>query len=505
MSESGNAAAERIDLAGGSLRQHAARGTLVNGAFLIGLYTLGLLRGFIVAGILGAAEYGVWGIVMITFTTLLWLKQVGVVDRYVQQDEADQEAAFQRAFTVELIVTGAFMLLMLAAIPVVAVVYGHGELVAPSLVFVVAIAGSALQVPVWIYYRRMDFVRQRTLQAIDPVLGFVVTIGLAVAGAGYWSLVVGAAVGAWAAGAAVFASSPYRVRLRYDPGVLRQYVSFSWPLFAAAASSLVIAQSSILVGEQVLGLAGVGIIALASSISNYANRVDEMVTQTIYPAICAVRDRTDLLFETFVKSNRLALMWGLPFGVGVALFASDLVQFGIGERWRAGVGLIQVFGVIAGLAHIGFNWDAFYRARAETRPIAVWSFLCMLSFVAVAIPLLIADGLDGLAIGMAVMATVSLSLRMYYLGRLFPDFRIIRHIVRAVAPTIPATLAVLALRAVDGAHRTLAAALAELALYVIVTAVFTLLLERDLLREVVGYLRRPQVGTESRPLVGQSA
>ena len=56
-----------------------------------------------------------------------------------------------------------------------------------------------------------------------------------------------------------------------------------------------------------------------------------------------MRDRLDLLFETFVKSNRIALMWGLPFGVGVALFASDLVHFGIGDRWRPGVGLIQAF------------------------------------------------------------------------------------------------------------------------------------------------------------------
>ena len=34
-----------------------------------------------------------------------------------------------------------------------------------------------------------------------------------------------------------------------------------------------------------------------------------------------------------MKSNRLALMWGVPFGLGLALFAEDLVAFGIGEEW----------------------------------------------------------------------------------------------------------------------------------------------------------------------------
>jgi hypothetical protein len=35
------------------------------------------------------------------------------------------------------------------------------------------------------------------------------------------------------------------------------------------------------------------------------------------------------------------------------------------------VGIIAAFGVVAALGHIAFNWDAFLRTRAETRPIAV--------------------------------------------------------------------------------------------------------------------------------------
>lgn len=90
-----------------------------------------------------------------------------------------------------------------------------------------------------------------------------------------------------------------------------------------------------------LGLAGVGVIVLAATISDYTNRVDSIVTETLYPAICAVRDRSELLAESFVKSNRLALMWGMPFGIGLAMFAPDLVEFVLGSRWRPGVTLIR--------------------------------------------------------------------------------------------------------------------------------------------------------------------
>ena len=63
-----------------------------------------------------------------------------------------------------------------------------------------------------------------------------------------------------------------------------------------------------------------------------------------------------------------------------------------------------------------------------------------------------------------------------------------RHLVRAVAPTVPAAAVVLALRALD-LERTAALAIGELALYLSATAAATLLLERDLLREAMGYLR----------------
>ena len=110
-------------------------------------------------------------------------------------------------------------------------------------------------------------------------------------------------------------------------------------------------------------------------------------------------------------------------------------------------------------------------------------------FGEVAIPLLVSDGLNGLAIGMTAMGVVSLGVRLFYLARLFPALRIVRHMARAMAPTVPAAGAVLALRLLEGSDRTLAMALGELALYVLVAGVATVLLERDLLREVAGYLR----------------
>ncbi len=484
-------------LTGRSLRRHAARGTLINGAFTVGLNTLGLLRGFIVAGFLAAGDFGIWGILLLGVGGLFWFKEVGISDKFVQQDDDDQELAFQKAFTLEAMLNGLFLGVVALAVPLIALAYGRSEVVAPALVLLLAVPASVLQSPLWIHYRQMNFARQRSLQALDPVIGFVVTVALAVAGFGYWSLVLGTVAGAWAAGAGSVLTSPYSLRFRYDRGTLREYTRFSWPLLLSNGARFVIAQSGILVASWTLGIAEVGFIILAAQIAHFANRIDEILASTLYPAICAVRDRTDLLFESFVKSNRMALMWGVPFGVAMTLFAQDLVDFAIGDRWQGAVTLLQVFGVLAAANHLAYNWDQYFRAVDDTRPIAVWGAFNLAATLLLTVPLMLAFGLDGYALGMALATAVSLAGRFFFLGRLFPGLRALRHIVRSFAPAVPAVGVVLLARALQSGDRSLPLALAELTLYVAVIVVATAAFERSLLREAIGYLRGAPRGEAS--------
>ncbi len=431
----------------GSLRVRAARGTLVNTGFLVSLMALNLIRAFVLAGLVSRSDYGLWGILVISLGTIMWLKQIGIGDKFIQQDEPDQEAAFQKAFTMELVLTSAFVGLVAVALPLVAAIYGSTQLILPGLVILGAFVVAVFQAPLWVFYRRMEFGRQRLLQALDPVVAFVASVALGVAGAGYWAFVGGFFAGVAATTVGAVLSSPYRFGIRFDRATLRDYASFSWPLFVAGGAALIGAQAAFLTARWDLGIAAAGAMTLATSVTVFADRADTLITETLYPAVCAVKDRIEILAEAFVKSNRLALMWAVPFGAGLSLFASDLVRFGIGERWQPAVVVLQVVGIAAAVNHIGFNWTAFLRARGQTRPIAVASVAGMLAFLVVGVPLILAIGLPGFAIGLAAQTLGQLVVRAFYLQRLFKGFRYLAHIARAFLPTIPAVAVVLAVRA----------------------------------------------------------
>jgi O-antigen/teichoic acid export membrane protein len=162
----------------------------------------------------------------------------------------------------------------------------------------------------------------------------------------------------------------------------------------------------------------------------------------------------------------------------------------LGDRWRSAIIVIQVMSINAAINQIGFNWSTFYRATGDTRPTAVSSFIVLAGTIGLAIPLLLIDGLRGYAIGMGLVTVIYVCVRFYYLRRLFSSFRLVSHMARGLAPSVPAIASVLLMRAF-GAPFTAGWIVAELAVFGILVLVATLIAERSLLGEFVGYLRRP--------------
>lgn len=479
----------RLRFKGRGLRAKAARGVLINTAFHAGFAALGLIQRFAVAGFLTVTEFGIWGIVLTVVLALSWLRQIGIGDKYVQQDDDDQELAFQRAFTLEFVYTGIWTALAVIALPIFALAYDNTEILAPGAVLCLAVLAGSLQTPVWIAYREMRFVRQRLIEAISPVLSTIVMVALAAGGAGYWSLVIGILAGNIAGAAVALATCPYRLAWRLDRLTLRSYADFSAPLLFAGLAGLVIAQGTLIVGNASFGLAGIGFIALAASLVTFAERVDGIISMTIYPAVCAVKDQPKLMLEVFVKSNRMALMCGMPFGFGLFLFAPDLIHNLLGDRWEPAIGLLQALGLVVAFRQVAFNWVVFVNATGNTRAIGWNGFILLVVFFTITVPALIVIGLDGFIVGTVAMLIAELFVRAYFMRRILPGFRLVRQLLRAVAPVVPATLCVLALRLAESGPRTLTHALIELGLFLAVTLAATAVLERRLLSEVIGYLR----------------
>ncbi len=474
-----------------------ARGVLINAIFLAVVNGVGFIRGGVVVVLLSASEYGVWGIVSSALALLLALRRNGVSDRYVQQDEEDQEQAYQVAITLDFVYSMALLVLGLALFPGLALLYGRDELVAPGLAAALVLPGLALQTPLAVFYRRLDFKRQRTMQAIDPIVAFLITLPLVLAGAGYWGMVIGTLAGAWTAAIVALIICPYRTRWRWDPKALREYSSFTWPMLVAAVTAVLMAQTLLLTGESAIGLAGAGVIALSLTISQYANRFDQIVAASLYPALCSARERVEVLEESFVKASGLAVMWGFPLGCGLTLFAPQIVEYVLGDDWREGVIVLQATGIVLAVHRLGYAWDSIYRAIGRTRVIATNAVVVLGTFFAVGLPLALLYGMEGIAAALLLIELISLISRTLIVSRLFPLARIARDCLQPTLPALVAVVAILSARALIPGGETGARTLLEVAGFGAIVAAATLRFERSILRELAGYLR--DRGATARP------
>jgi O-antigen/teichoic acid export membrane protein len=482
----------RFEFPRAELRARTVRGALITGGFLIGIDALVVAQGLIVTRLLGPAEIGLYGIATVTVATITALRRVGIEEAFVAQDEPDQELEFRRAFTLELGISVVFAVVLAALAPLIALAYGERRVLGLVLALSLLPVAMALLAPLWIFFRRMDFARQRSLQAIQPVVAFAVTVPLAATGSGVWSLVIGTLAGYVAAVAAALAVSPYRPALRFDRDAARRYGRFSGWIVASAVAALVIAQGQVIAFEADGGLAAAGFITLAVTLTRYADRADQIVTATVYPAICELGDRAAALHELFVKTNRATLLYVLPFCAAVALFSPDLVAFVLGSRWEPAVVLLQGLAGAAALQQLGYNWFAFYRARGQTRPQAVETLCGAGAFLVLAVPGLVLLGAKGFVAGRIVAVAVALGVRWTYVRRLLPGVGVGALVAPALVPVAAAAAAVLAVRGVLwGGHRSAAQALAEAAVFLAVFLAGALRRERALISELRGGFAQP--------------
>jgi O-antigen/teichoic acid export membrane protein len=482
---------DRFSFPRAELRRRTVRGAIVTGGFLVLIDGLVLVQGLVVTRLLGPESIGLYGVVSTVVISLIALKRVGIDELFVQQNESGQEREFQYAFTLELGLSVAMALIILAAAPLVALIYRDHRLLALTASLAYLPIAFALQAPLWVFFRRMDYGRQRSLQAIQPVVSLTVTVPLAAAtNLGVWSLIVGQVAGYLVAVSATLIASPYRLALHYDRGVTARYLRFSAPILLTVVATMLVAQGQILAIKLHDGLAAAGFITLAVTLTRYIDRADQIVTATIYPAICAIQNQRRALAELYVKSNRATLMWVLPYAVGIVLFAPDLIRFALGRTWLPAVVLVQGLAVVGAITQLGFNWFSFYRAHGDTRPPAIEAGVGAMAFLVLAVAGLLLDGFDGFVIGRIAAALIALAVRRVFIRRMLPGVRYLDLLAPTLVPIVLATAAVVAVRLVLwGGHRPLGQPMVEVVLFTAIYLLTAVRRERVLLGELLGALK----------------
>ena len=179
------------------------------------------------------------------------------------------------------------------------------------------------------------------------------TLALALAGAGYWALVIGPVIGRAVSTLLVAVWRPHRVAWPRDFQSIAHAVSFGWHVVVARIAWYLYSNADFAVVGRVLGKAALGAYTVGWTIASIpVDRVTALVGSVTPPVFSAVQHDPPAL-QRYLKNltEGLALIT-FPASVGLALVADEFVIFALGDHWRPAIAPLRLLALSAALRSV---------------------------------------------------------------------------------------------------------------------------------------------------------
>ncbi|HEX2300515.1 MAG TPA: lipopolysaccharide biosynthesis protein [Pseudonocardiaceae bacterium] len=341
----GQAATSNPDL--GNLSATLRKGAVISAFVLVVVQVTSLLQTLVLARLLSPLEIGLFAAGTVLSNMLLTISDGGLRGALIQR-ETDVEDAAETVFWASL-VTGTLMsLVMLAASPVIALVFDSR--VAGLIAAVTAgtmLLHSMTNVPDALMQRRFNFKRRLIVDPSVAITFATVSVLLAVFGFGVWSLVAGsyASLVVWIATTWLLAGWKPR-RARASVRMWRELARFALPLVIEGIGDRARETIETVVVGRGLSTTSLGHYRYGRRIAMIPGlAVVQVCSYVLFPAFSRIAGDPDRFRRAFLRA--LGLIWfaAVPVAGLIIALGEPLAVMLLGERWRAaGVVLVALAG-----------------------------------------------------------------------------------------------------------------------------------------------------------------
>jgi O-antigen/teichoic acid export membrane protein len=399
------------------MRALAVRGMMYLGGERIGTRVIDQLFTVVLARILVPSHFGTVALATVLTGFVNMFTYMGLGSALIQRKEID-ETHLSTAFWAN-IATGFLMFGIVASVSPFLAAFGNNPMagiIATALAgrFILA-AGSVVQIAQ--LTRRMDYRAMSIRSILATVVGGVVAVILAYAGAGVWAL-VGQAIAMTATSTAVlYTATGWRPKFIFSWERFKELFSFGAPILGSRIFGFLIRNVDNLLIGRYLGTQALGFYALGYTIF-LAPLADLglIVNQVLFAALSRVHDETNRLKRGFLDATEFVTMVMLPMMVGLALVARPFVLVFFGEKWLPSAPVISVL-AIAGFFRLMVTLGP-SGLQAAGRPDLhlQWALLSVLLYLP-AFYIGLKWGIVGVALGYFVATLVLVPIQFGFVGR----------------------------------------------------------------------------------------
>jgi lipopolysaccharide exporter len=379
-----------------------------------------LVATIVLARVLGPEEFGLVGLALVFVGFVEVMADFGIAQSLIYYRDSPRAADAALACTVVsgLLLAGGTAL----AAPYLAQALGDPAITeflrVLSLSFVL---GSFGIVPDVLLRRDLLFKRRLAVQLSSSVTRGGVSIGLALAGAGAWSLVWGQIAAVTVTSVVAWSRVRYRPDLRWWRirwGDVRPLLAFGAPTAANGLLSTVILNVDYIIVSRALGATALGFYLLAFRLPEMVIvSVFQVLSQVAFPVFSRARKQPGRMRRGYLRMLRLQTTYGVVVGCVLAAAAPVLVPVVFGPGWEQSVFPLQALAIYAAFRSLGMGVVDVLKAMGRPSLALSMSVVRLLVLVP-ALVLATHWGINGVAVAQVAVALLFAAVMQVMAGRM---------------------------------------------------------------------------------------
>lgn len=397
----------------------AVQGTAVRYLIFFSSKLLLFISTAILARLLTKDDFGVVGFAITTINFLEVIATLGVRPALIYYPESERTSS--TAFWANLIISfGIYGLAWLVA-PIAAIYFRDPRATDVirilSLSFPIMAIGDTYST---LLAKKLSFNRTFLPEFLRSMTKGLISIGLAYAGFGAWSLIIGQISGEVVATIVYFFSLPWRPSFIFEKTTLKLLLDYGVKYVGADVVSILLLNLDYLLVGRFLGAEALGVYVLAFRLPDLVVlQFARSLSSVIFPIYSKMRGIPNGMARGFFMTTRYVSLITIPLGLGLALVARPFTEIVFTDKWIEAVPAIQGIAIYSMLLSLSYNAGSAYKASGRPQ-INSWTglFRLALLFPSLWWAVAVAQSIVAVSWVHASVALVGTSVNMYVAARM---------------------------------------------------------------------------------------
>lgn len=306
-----------------------------------------LVGTMVLARILSPTDYGLMSMSLVVVGLAQMFKDAGLSMATIQSEEIS-ESQVSSLFWVNLGLSALIALVVLVSSPLVASFYGRSELsgITSALSVSFLVSGVAVQHEAMLR-RHMRFGALAIVGLVAQIVNVGVALAAAVAGYGYWSLVMGTAAGAVASAVATLFFFPWRPK-GFERGCgLRSMLRFGADVTGFNFVTYFARNADYLLIGRYLGASPLGLYTRAYQLFMLPiTQIGAPMNDVAMPTLSALKGDTERYASYFRRFLDVLALLTVPLALYCVIEAEFIIGVMLGEQWLEAAPVLRLLAVV---------------------------------------------------------------------------------------------------------------------------------------------------------------